>query len=139
MCSPHTARPQNLQTAFASLSHLMHFMIGMCVSVRRVRRGGRTTLVLKQPKRQPDLAHGSHHKPPTLPVPDSGPAIARKHFQLPSASFFNTTRTAPRIRFASPPGESTYEAVKERHSTAQPPSRKVKSLVSGMQAFDLLD
>jgi hypothetical protein len=29
---------------------------------------------------------------------------------------------------ASPPGESANEALKERHSTAQPPSRRVKSL-----------
>ena len=57
--------------------------------------------------------------------------IPRKHFQLPSGSLFNTTSTVPRICFASPPGESTYEAVKERHTTAEPPSRKVKSLVSG--------
>ena len=37
--------------------------------------------------------------------------IARKHFQLPSGSFFNTISTVPRICFASPPGESAYEAV----------------------------
>jgi len=35
MCDSHTARPQNLQMAFASWSHLVHF-IGLCpLSCRR--------------------------------------------------------------------------------------------------------
>ena len=54
----------------------------------------------------------SHHKPPALPrVPGTTDPIARKHFQLPSGSFFNTMSTVPRICFASPPGESTKEPV----------------------------
>ena len=70
------------------------------------------TLVLTQPKREPDLALGSRHKPPALAVVSgSVPPIPRKHFQLPSGSFLSTTSTLPRICFASPPGESTYEAV----------------------------
>ena len=54
----------------------------------------------------------SHYNSPALPgAPGSVPPIARKHFQLPSGSFFHTPSTVPRICFASPPGESTYEAV----------------------------
>ena len=40
-------------------------------------------------------------------------------------------RTYTASYVASPPGASTYEAVKVRHSTAQPPSRNVKSFTSG--------
>ena len=71
-----------------------------------------TTLVLTQPKREPELALGSRHKPPALAVVSgSVPPIARKHLQLPSGSFLSTKSTLPRICFVSPPGESTYEAV----------------------------
>ena len=50
---------------------------------------------------------------------------------LPKASFFHTPNTVPPICFASLPGDSTIDAAKVRHSTAQPLFRKVKSLVSG--------
>jgi hypothetical protein len=74
----------------------------------------------------------TRHTPPALAgVLGSTPPSARKAFQLPSGSFFNTPSTVPRICFTSPPGDSVYEAVNVRHSTAQPPSRNVKSLTSG--------
>src|SRR5688572_22932134 len=73
---------------------------------------------------------GSPHKPPALPVvPGSMPPIQRKAFQVPSGSFLSTASPVPRTCFTSASGDSTYEAVNERHSTAQPPSRIARFLV----------
>jgi hypothetical protein len=78
-----------------------------------------------------DVASLIDQQPRLRSVANSVLPIARKTFQLPSESFFNTISTVPRTCFVSPAGDSTYEEVKVRHSMAQPPSRKVKSLVSG--------
>ncbi len=55
----------------------------------------------------------------------------RKHFQLPSGIFLCTPSTLPRRCAGVPPGDVTNEAVYGRHSTSQPPSRKIISLYSG--------
>lgn len=57
--------------------------------------------------------------------------IPRKPFQLPSGSFFRTPSTVPRTCTGASPGDVSNEPVHRPHPTAQPPSRKVKSLGSG--------
>src|SRR5438105_15889235 len=55
----------------------------------------------------------------------------RKTFQLPSGIFLYTMSTLPLRCTGAPPGDVINETVYGRHSTAQPPSRKITYLYSG--------
>ena len=55
----------------------------------------------------------------------------RKPFQVPSGIFLCTPSTLPRTCTGAPPGDVINETVNGRHSTSQPPSRKIISLYSG--------
>ncbi len=55
----------------------------------------------------------------------------RKAFQLPSCTFLCTPSARPRRFTGAPPADVITESVYGRHSTSQPPFRKIISLCSG--------
>ena len=69
--------------------------------------------------------------PPVVQLTQSVIPATRKTFQLPSGIFLYTMSTLPRRCTGAPPGDVINETVYGRHSTAQPPSRKINSLYSG--------
>lgn len=69
--------------------------------------------------------------PPVVQLTQSVIPATRKPFQLPSGIFLYTMSTLPRRCTGAPPGDVINETVYGRHSTAQPPSRKINSLYSG--------
>ena len=69
--------------------------------------------------------------PPVLQLTQLVIPAPRKPFQVPSGIFLCTPSTLPRSCTGAPPGDVTNEMVNGRHSTSQPPSRKIISLYSG--------